>query len=59
MNYPESPKILEEIKKAKKILLNCHFGADPDGIGSTLAMKLILEKMDKEVKIIFHLCLYK
>lgn len=52
MNYPESQKILEEIKKANKILLNCHFGADPDGIGSTLATKLVLESMGKEVKVI-------
>lgn len=52
MNYELSVKILAEIKKAKKILLNCHEGPDPDGIGSTLAMKLILEKMGKEVEII-------
>jgi len=52
MNYPESATILEEIKKANKILLNCHFSADPDGIGCTLAMKLVLEGMGKEVTVI-------
>lgn len=52
MNYPESQLILEEIKKAKRILINCHFGADPDGIGSTLSLYRILLGMDKEVKII-------
>lgn len=52
MNYPESQQILEEIKKANKILINCHYGADPDGIGSTLSMKLILEKMGKQVTVI-------
>lgn len=52
MNYSESQKILEEIKKAKKILLNCHRGPDPDGIGSTMAMKAVLEGMGKEVDVI-------
>lgn len=52
MNYPESKQILEEIKKAKKILLNCHRGPDPDGIGSTLGMRLVLKAMDKEVNVI-------
>lgn len=52
MNYLESQKILEEVKKAKKILLNCHEGPDPDGVGSTLAMKAVLEKLGKEVEII-------
>lgn len=52
MNYPESQKILEEIKKAKRILVNCHRSPDPDGIGSALALKLVLEQMGKEVEII-------
>lgn len=52
MNYPESQEILEEIKKAKKILVNCHRGPDPDGIGSTLALKAVLEGMGKEVTVI-------
>ena len=52
MNYPESQLILDEIKKANKILLNCHRGPDPDGLGSTLAMKLVLEKMGKRVDVI-------
>ena len=52
MNYPESQLILEEIKKANKILLNCHRGPDPDGIGSTLAMRLVLINMGKTVDVI-------
>lgn len=52
MNYELSAKILAEIKKAKRILLNCHRSPDPDGIGSALALKLVLEKMDKEVKVV-------
>src|SRR3990167_9084074 len=52
MNYKESAQILEEIKKAKKILLNCHRSPDPDSIGSVLAMKLVLESMGKEIEII-------
>lgn len=52
MNYKESKQILEEIKKVKKILLNCHRGPDPDGIGSTLAMRLVLRNMSKEVDVI-------
>jgi nanoRNase/pAp phosphatase (c-di-AMP/oligoRNAs hydrolase) len=51
MNYSESQTILEEIKKAKKILLNCHRGPDPDGIGSTMAMKTVLEGMDLKYRI--------
>jgi len=52
MNYKESTKILEKIKKADNILLNCHRGPDPDSIGSTLAMKLVLEQMGKSVDVI-------
>jgi phosphoesterase RecJ-like protein len=52
MNYNQSGEILEEIKKADKILLNCHRGPDPDGIGCTLAMKIVLESMGKTVDII-------
>lgn len=52
MNYDLSPEILEEVKKAKKILLNCHRSPDPDSVGSALAMRKILLGMDKEVKIV-------
>lgn len=52
MNYKESKQILKEIKKAKKILLNCHRGPDPDSIGSTLAMRQVLMKMKKTVDVI-------
>jgi bifunctional oligoribonuclease and PAP phosphatase NrnA len=52
MNYKDSNRILEEIRKAENILVNCHQGPDPDGIGSTLALKAVLEEMGKKVSII-------
>lgn len=52
MNYKQSQKILEEIKKADKILLNCHRNPDPDSIGSALALREILLGMNKKVEII-------
>ena len=52
MNYPKSKVILEEIKKAKKILVNCHRGPDADSVGSALATYLVLKKMGKDVKVI-------
>lgn len=52
MNYKESQLILDEIKKAKKILLNCHRGPDPDSVGSTLATRLVLINMGKDVDVI-------
>lgn len=47
MNYPESTKILEEIKKAKKILVNCHRSPDPDSVASAVSMYLILQSLGK------------
>ena len=52
MNYKKSKQILEEIKRAKRILLNCHRGPDADGIGSTLAMYEVLKKLGKKVEIV-------
>ena len=53
MNYENSLKILEEIKKAKKILINCHYKPDADGIGSALAIYLALKKLgDFEIQLI-------
>src|SRR3989304_2761044 len=52
MNYPLSQKLLEEIKKAKKILVNCHRGPDPDSIGSALALYEILTGMGKDVRVV-------
>ncbi|WKZ26028.1 MAG: bifunctional oligoribonuclease/PAP phosphatase NrnA [bacterium] len=51
-NYNESQLILEEIKRVKRILLNCHRSPDPDSIGSALAMKGVLLAMGKEVEVI-------
>jgi phosphoesterase RecJ-like protein len=47
-----APIILEEIKKAKNILLHCHPSPDPDSVGSSLAMRLALEGMGKKVTLI-------
>ncbi|MFA6315308.1 MAG: bifunctional oligoribonuclease/PAP phosphatase NrnA [Candidatus Paceibacterota bacterium] len=48
----KAPLILEEIKKAKSILLHCHPMPDPDSVGSALAMKFVLEGMGKKVTVI-------
>ena len=52
MNYEKSATILKEIKKAKKILVNCHRGPDSDSVGSALALSRVLISMDKEVLVI-------
>lgn len=52
MNYKESALILEKIKRAKRILINCHVGPDPDSIGSALALYGVLRNLDKEAIII-------
>lgn len=53
MNYPESQLILEEIKKANKILVNCHRSPDPDSVGSALSIYRLLQLLGKEnIKII-------
>ena len=52
MNYDLSAKILKEVKKASKILINCHRNPDPDSIGSALALFGVLKEMGKEVEVI-------
>ena len=52
MNYPQSKQILKEINNAKKILINCHRGPDPDSIGSSLALSNIVNKLGKTPVII-------
>ena len=52
MNYKESKEILKEIKRAKKVLINCHRGPDPDAIGSALALFYVFEKMGKKVDVV-------
>ena len=52
MNYKQSKEILKEIKKAKKILLNCHRGPDPDSAGSALAMYAYLKSIGKDVRVL-------
>ena len=42
-------KILDVIKKSKRILLHCHPYPDPDSIGSVLAMTMVLKNMGVEV----------
>ena len=47
-------KILELIKKYKKIIIARHIGGDPDALGATFALKeIILENFkDKEVHVV-------
>ena len=52
MNYKESAKIFEEIKKAKRILVNCHRGPDSDSVGSALALSRVLKNLGKEVALV-------
>lgn len=47
MFYKESKEILEEIKKANKILVNCHRSPDPDSIGSAISVYLALKSLGK------------
>lgn len=47
-----APQILEEIKKAKSILLSCHLSPDMDSVGGSLAMMHVLEAMGKKVTVI-------
>jgi len=43
---------LNEVKRAKSILLHCHPSPDPDSVCSALAMKFVLESMGKNVTVI-------
>lgn len=52
MNYPLSQKILEETKRANKILLNCHRSPDADSAGSALSFYEVLLSMGKDVRVI-------
>lgn len=52
MNYEESLKILEEVKKAKRILINCHKNPDPDSVGTALAMAQFVKFFGKKARII-------
>lgn len=48
-----APVIWEEIQKADKILLHCHPSPDLDGIGSSLALYLMLKNLGKDATIIY------
>ena len=52
MNYQLSKKILEEVKGAGKILINCHINPDPDGVGSAIALSEVLSNMGKDVTVV-------
>jgi len=52
MNYKESTEILKKVLTVKNILINCHRNPDGDSAGSALALKMVLEKLGKEVQII-------
>lgn len=46
--------IVEEIKKAEKIVILTHESPDGDAIGSSLAMKVALKQMEKESDVIIR-----
>ena len=45
-------EILKQIQKAEKIVILTHESPDGDAVGSSLAMKLILEKLEKTADVI-------
>lgn len=45
----DGSKLIAELKKARDILLITHINPDGDAVGSTLALKLALEKLGKNV----------
>ncbi len=47
-------EILKEIKEAKSIVILTHESPDGDAIGSSLAMKFILEKLEKKADVIIE-----
>ena len=44
-------EILKEIQNAQTVVILAHEGPDGDAIGSSLAMKLALEELGKEIEI--------
>lgn len=48
--------ILEEIKKADKIVILTHENPDGDAVGSSLAMKIALKQLGKEADVIMNEC---
>ena len=52
MYYQQSQKLLEKIKSAKKILINCHRSPDCDSIGSALAMSEAALSLGKECLVV-------
>lgn len=48
----QSTLILEEIKKAQRLLLHLHPSPDPDSVGSALAFYQVLKNMGKEAVVI-------
>ncbi len=51
-NYLESQEILEEINKAKKILINLHRGPDPDSFACAFGLYYFLCSLGKEVDVV-------
>ena len=45
-------EILKEINKAQNIVILTHESPDGDAVGSSLALKLAIEKLDKNVDVI-------
>ncbi len=52
MNYEKSHQLLDEIKRAKNIVINCHVSPDPDSVGGSLALFQTLRKMRKNVTVV-------
>lgn len=48
-----APRIWEEITKAQKILTCFHRSPDTDSVGACLALKIVLERLNKQVTIVY------
>jgi len=53
MNYEKSSVLLDKIRSANKIVINCHKSPDPDCVGSALSLKRVIEEnFQKHVDVI-------
>lgn len=52
MNYPQSQEILEEIDRAKKILINLHRGPDLDSFACAFSLYYFLCSLGKDVDVV-------
>src|SRR5258706_15776622 len=52
MNYTKSQEIIEEIDKAKRILVNLHRGPDPDSFACAMSLYYFLCSLNKDTDVV-------